>query len=248
MKVNTGIFSAILLFLAATIVSAEGRYESEKKTVKYDNVNQLDVSNVTGKIDITGWNQNYVEVTYLKKARDEKDLEDIGIDIDRRDDVLYIVTDMPWRCRNCAVDYEISVPEKFKSIVAETVTGSVSIDNMKFVDEIAAKSTTGSINGDFGARDIEADVVTGSIKLFIDNIPDDGRIEAETVTGSINVKVPGDFQADVDLSAVTGSVGTDFDMDRVELKKKNKLEARIGNGRIICNLSTVTGSIHLGAL
>ena len=225
---------------------AWGRYESKKETVTFKNIKELDVSNVTGSINITGWNKDYVEVTYTKKARNEENLDEIDVDIDQRGDVLYIVTDLPWRCKQCAVNYDIYIPEKFSSLEAKTVTGSLDIQKIKYVDEFAANSTTGSIDGEISARTIEANVVTGSIKLYVNEIAENGKIETETVTGSIKIFAPDDLQADIDLSAVTGSVNINYDLDRVRVKKKNKLRATIGNGDIICRMSTVTGSIYLG--
>ncbi len=222
------------------------RYESKKETVKFENIKELDVNNVTGSITITGWDKNYVEVTYTKKAKHEDDLDEIDVDIDQRGDALYIVTDLPWRCKGCAVDYDILIPQKFKSLKAETVTGSVDVQKLDYVDELITKSTTGSIDADASARIIEANVVTGSIKLYLNNIADNGEIDAETVTGSIKIYAPADLSATVDASAVTGSVNVDYDIDNVRVKKKNKLRGTIGNGDINCNMSTVTGSIYFG--
>ena len=168
------------------------------------------------------------------------------MDIDQRGDALHIVTDLPWRCKGCAVDYDIFIPEKFNSIEAETVTGSVDIRKIEYVDEVMTKSTTGSIHAEISARIIEANVVTGSVKIYIQEIAKNGEIDAETITGSIKIYAPADLNADIDASAVTGSVNVDYDFDNVRVKKKNKLRGTIGDGDIKCKMSTVTGSIRLG--
>lgn len=237
----------IILSISVISACAGGRYESKKETVKFKNIKELDVSNVTGSINIIGWNKDEVEITYTKKAKHEEDLDKIDVDIDQRGDALHIVTDLPRRCKNCAVNYDIYIPEKFHLLEAKTVTGSVDVEKIKYVDEFAANSTTGSINAEISARIIEANVVTGSIKLYIDDITKDGEIDAETITGSIKVYAPDDLQADIDFSAVTGSVNVDYDLDKVRVKKKNKLRGTIGNGDIMCSMSTVTGSIYLGS-
>ena len=67
----------IFLFIASITIYA---MESKQETVKFENIKELDVSNVTGSINITGWDKDYVEVTYTKKAQYEDDLEDIDVD------------------------------------------------------------------------------------------------------------------------------------------------------------------------
>lgn len=245
-KINFNILLLTLFCIGIISAIADGRYESKKETVKYEKVNELKVSNVTGGITVTGWDKDYVEITYTKKARNEDDLDDIDVDITQRGDALYIVTDLPWRCKQCGVEYDIFLPEKFKSLEAETVTGSVNIAKMEFVDDFAVKSTTGSINAELSARLINANVVTGGITLRLKDVAEKGEIKAEAVTGSIKIYAPENLQADLDCSAVTGSVDIDdYTLDRVRVKKKNKLKATIGEGNIPCRLSTVTGSISL---
>ena len=238
----------IFVMLLVGVMSAceDDRYESKKETVKYDNIKELDVSNVTGSISITGWDKDYVEVTYTKKAKHEDDLDEIDVDIDQRGDALYIVTDLPWHCKGCAVEYDIFIPQKFNSIKSETVTGSVDVRKIDYVDELITKSTTGSIDAEASACIVEANVVTGSVKLYLNDIADNGEIDAETVTGSIKIYAPADLSADIDASAVTGSVNVDYDIDNIRVKKKNKLRGTVGDGDIKCNMSTITGSIYIG--
>jgi hypothetical protein len=245
LKKNTIVNTLVLfIFLSTFFLFAT---ESKQETSKYDNIKELDVSNVTGSINVTGWDKDYVEVTYTKKARYEDDLEEIDVDIEQRGDVLHIVTDLPWRCKKCEVKYDIFIPKKFNLIEAKTVTGSVDIQKIEYVDEILTSSTTGSIDAECSARLIEANVVTGSIKLYIQDIAKNGEINAETVTGGIKIYAPADLSADVDASAVTGSVDVDYEFNKVRVKKNSKLRGTIGNGDVMCSLSTVTGSIYMGS-
>ncbi|HES59461.1 MAG: DUF4097 family beta strand repeat protein [Calditrichaceae bacterium] len=244
MKKNYKTISIMFFLLMSFLMLSAG--ESKQETLKFERIKELEVSNITGRINITGWDKDFVEVTYTKKAQYEDDLEDIDVDIDQRGDALHIVTDLPWRCKKCEVDYDIFVPEKFNLIEAKTVTGSVDVQKIHFVDEITTHSTTGSINAEISARIIEANVVTGSIKLYIQDIPKDGEITAEAVTGGIKIYAPADLSADVDASAVTGGVDIDYEFNKVRVKKRSKIRGTIGNGDVMCNLSTVTGSIYLG--
>ena len=245
MKINYTI-SVLMIFLFVASITIYAM-ESNQETVKFENIKELDVSNVTGNINIAGWDKDYVEVTYTKKAQDEGDLEDIDVDIEQRGDALHIVTDLLWRCKKCIVDYDIFVPEKFNLIEAKTVTGSVDVQKISYVDKISTHSTTGSIDAEFSARIIEAKVVTGSIKLNIPDIAKDGEINAKTVTGGINIHAPKGLSADVDASVVTGSVNVNYEFEKVRVKKNSKLRGTIGSGDVKCNLSTVTGSIYLGS-
>ena len=66
-KINFNILLLTLFCIGIMSAIADGRYESKKETVKYEKVNELKVSNVTGGITVTGWDKDYVEITYTQK-------------------------------------------------------------------------------------------------------------------------------------------------------------------------------------
>jgi DUF4097 and DUF4098 domain-containing protein YvlB len=219
--------------------------ETEKQTNGYHGVTELDVSNVTGDIEILSWEKDYVEVTYVKKAENDEKLNDIIIDINQKGKMLSIDTDMPKNCRRCNVTYTITLPMDFYYLEANTITGDVYGRNLGTVQKFEAKSTTGDIDVNVTGEAFKFSVVTGDIDLHINKLPENGRITIETITGSVDVTVPENFEPDLYLATITGSVRTNIDLDKTSIKKRNKLEGVRGAGSWICKISAVTGSIDL---
>jgi DUF4097 and DUF4098 domain-containing protein YvlB len=239
-KLISGVFILYVLLVIPALAS-----ETEKQTNTYKGVSELDVSNVTGDIELSSWDKDYVEVTYVKKAEDEEKLDDIIVDINQKGNLLTIDTDMPRNCRRCNVTYTISIPMDFSYLEANTVTGDVYARNLGIVQKFEAKSTTGDIDANLSGESFKLNVVTGDIDLRIDKIYKPGKIAIETITGSVNVSVPEKFSSDIYLSTITGSVRTNFELDKTNIKKKNKLEGVVGDGKGDCNITAITGSIDL---
>ena len=133
----------------------------------------------------------------------------------------------------------------FSYLEANTVTGDVYARNLGIVQKFEAKSTTGDIDANLSGESFKLNVVTGDIDLRIDKIYKPGKIAIETITGSVNVSVPEKFSSDIYLSTITGSVRTNFELDKTNIKKKNKLEGVVGYGKGDCNITAITGSIDL---
>ena len=82
-KLISGVFILYVLLVIPALAS-----ETEKQTNTYKGVSELDVSNVTGDIELSSWDKDYVEVTYVKKAEDEEKLDDIIVDINQKGNLL----------------------------------------------------------------------------------------------------------------------------------------------------------------
>jgi DUF4097 and DUF4098 domain-containing protein YvlB len=245
------LFFFILVLLLANLYSCSvsqdnSRYlESDEKTDSFSNVTELTIQNIAGDIEITSWAKDIVEVTYIKKAKSKTLLEDIEVTVEQHADRLSIETELPKFSGRCSVQFLISIPQKFQSIDAKTVTGSIHLKEVGYVEKLTGKSTTGSIKGDISFKNTELKVVTGSVDLDIQKFRDDGTIDIHVTTGRVKIYAPSNFDAEVDLKAVTGSIATDFPVVTTGTIKGNRLVGKIGKGTASCTVKTVTGSISL---
>ena len=245
------LFFFILVLLSTNLCSCSvsqdnSQYlESDEKTDSFNNVTELRVQNITGNIEITSWEKDFVEVTYIKKAKTKSLLEEIEVTIEQHANKLSIETDLPKFSGRCSVQFLISIPKTFNSIYAKTVTGSIYLKAVGYVENLTAKSTTGSIKGGLSFKNADLKVVTGSVNLDIREISDDGAIDIHVTTGRVKIYAPTDFDAEVDFKAVTGSISTDFSVVTTGTIKRNRLVGKIGEGAASCIVRTVTGSISL---
>ena len=172
-------------------------------------------------------------------------MEEIEVTIEQQDSKLIIETDLPKFSGRCSVQFLISIPKTFSSIYAKTVTGSINLKEVGYVEDVTAKSTTGSIKGELSFKKADLSVVTGGVELDIQEFSDDGVIDIHVTTGRVKIYAPADFDAEVDFKAVTGSISTDFPVETIGTIKRNRLVGKIGNGAASCTVRTVTGSISL---
>lgn len=245
------LFFLIFIFLFTNFCFCSGlqdnsQYlETDETTNSFNNVTELRIQNITGNIEITSWEKDFVEVTYIKKAKRKSLLEEIEVTIEQQDSKLIIETDLPKFSGRCSVQFLISIPKTFSLIYAKTVTGSIDLKEVGYVENLTGKSTTGSIKGELSFKNADLNVVTGSVDLDIQEISDDGTIDINVTTGRVKINAPADFDAEVDFKAVTGSISTDFSVVTTGTIKRNRLVGKIGEGTALCTVRTVTGSINL---
>jgi len=238
---------SLLIALFQCSISEEefSKVKTEQATKTFESITELEIENVTGSIEISNWDKDFVEVTYIKKAKTQRLLEKIEVNFEQRSNLLSVKTELPKKCHRCSVKYLVSIPGSFESIDTKTVTGSVLFNDLKYVGQLRGTSITGSIKGSVSCKDVELDVTTGRIDLELVEISDDGSIDIHVITGGVKLTAPSNFNAEVDFKAVTGSIRTDFSVETVGKIARNRLEGTIGNGAIPCSIQTVTGSIHL---
>jgi DUF4097 and DUF4098 domain-containing protein YvlB len=248
-RIKLFFFILVLLFTnlySCSVSQDNSQYlEREEKTDSFNNIAELKIQNITGDIEITSWEKDIVEVTYIKKAKTKSLLEDIEVTIEQHADRLSIETDLPKFSGRCSVQFLISIPQKLSSIYAKTVTGSVHLKAVGYVENLMGRSTTGSIKGEISFKKADLNVVTGGVDLDIQEFRDDGVIDIHVTTGRVKIHAPADFNAAVDFKAVTGSISTDFSVETTGTIKRNRLVGKIGRGIGSCTVRTVTGSISL---
>jgi DUF4097 and DUF4098 domain-containing protein YvlB len=123
-----------------------------------------------------------------------------------------------------SVNGAITAEDMGRFVRAESVNGSVRVSTKQWAE---LSSVNGSIEGSMGAADW-----TGTLKI-------------STVNGSIDLKMPAEFNADVHFSSVNGHLNSDFPLTVNGSLSGHRLEGRIGNGGRKLILDTVNGSVRL---
>lgn len=135
------------------------------------------------------------------------------------------------------VAFTVSVPAGV-DLRGQTVTGALRADGMQSNVEFLA------VTGDVFVTTTElaeAAIVTGNINASV-GLADWGRdLSFAAVTGNLTVTIPSTTNAVVALSAVTGSVNSDFSLNQTA----TGLAGTIGSGGPLLSVSTVTGNVLL---
>jgi hypothetical protein len=224
---------------------------------------ELEIRNVSGPIAVEGWNQDYVQVRYVKKARTARYLEEFEIEIEPRGSRLSIhpiYRNMP-RSPFGSVSFDVKVPSSIEEIRANNISGIINIGNMGAGIEqtletvsgridtersgnLKAKSISGSIHFASSGKTLDINSTSGRIHGEILGLDPGGSVEIGTISGAVELEVFSGLDADMRLQSVSGSISCDFPVQIIE-QKRNKLEGTVGDGTVPFEVKTVSGRIRL---
>ena len=165
-------------------------------TVRLDRGGAVDLSLISGKIRVTGWDRPDVKVSAtIESGRLRFDANSSRVSLSVED------TDNEGRRRNRHnnvgdAQYVISVPRGSR-LIMEAVSGDVMAKGSQ--GEIEANSVSGDVDVSDGVRAVSAESVSGSVHASQVN----GNLRTETVSGDLRAEnVSGNVQA----SSVSGTI------------------------------------------
>jgi hypothetical protein len=221
----------------------------------------IEVKGIIGSIDAQPASGNEVEVTAIKREGRRGRVEDVRIEAVRHDDGVTICALYPsrrgrenecdvgdrWHSNNddndVRVDFVVRVPRGVH-FMGRTVSGSV--DAIDLPADAKASSVSGDVEVS-AAGVVEASTVSGSIRATMGSARPGRDLSFNTVSGSITLYVPANFQADFDAETLSGDIDSDFPIS-VRRHRYVGVSAygRIGDrGGHALSMETVSGSIRL---
>lgn len=235
------IATALVGFALAATASAQ----DFQKTYRIGAGGQIRIGNVSGDVIVTGYDGDSIVVTGTKKGRD-RDM----IEIEDRSGTANVDVGVryPKRC-NCdaSILFEVQVPRSVKYDFDQI--GSVSGDVR--VTGVTGRLNASAVSGDVHITDVSGSVsasaVSGDIQVEINRVDGSDDMKFNTVSGDVTVMLPGNLDADVDMSSFSGSIKTDFAIEvRSErYGSRNSARAKLGEGSRRLKMSSVSGDISL---
>lgn len=147
-------------------------------------------------------------------------------------------------------------------VKAGTVSGEIYMENITGRADI--KSTSGEIKVKGGKGSIEANVVSGDIELTDVSLAEEieassisgdidleceflpgGDYEFHTISGEVNIKLPGNSDFDLRTKTMSGGIDCDFEIRISGKIERKKLQGTVGKGGASLEISTLSGDINL---
>ncbi len=224
---------------------------------------KLSIENFNGSIQVTGWDQNTIDISGTKYGETEALKNSIKVDIQATGGVARIKTIRPegshWSW-NMGVKYVVKVPRRTELENILSSNGSITVEEI----EGAAKLTTsnGAIratklkgvltattsNGAIHTKDLlgvsTVKTSNGAIHLEMTETPK-SDVRATTSNGSITVKMPAHANAHIKASTSNAMVKSDYPLVGVTEAKPKKVDSMIGGGGPVLELTTSNGMIHI---
>ncbi len=263
-RLNILILAGVLILLLGGAARAAVHQEEFQKVLPLSAKGTFSLKNVNGKVMITTWNEDKVEIKALKKTdKAAENLQKVKIEVTSTAESVSVDTIYP-KIKNLgvSVDYEIKVPEgirlaevhsvngglnltgPFGRADASTVNGGIHIENAS--GELVLETTNGDLKAVNVRGGVKAHTTNGSISL---NLPAlDADVEAETTNGGIELRLsaPQETNATLDAETTNGSISFDFPVTVQSLEKsKRHLRGQLGQGGPLISLKTVNGSVRL---
>jgi DUF4097 and DUF4098 domain-containing protein YvlB len=163
-------------------------------TVRLDRGGVVDLSLISGRIRVTGWDRQDVKISASIDRgviRFNANSSRVSMSVDDNDDNRN-------HGRHSVGDarYEVSVP-RWSRLILEAVSGDVSASGSQ--GEIEASSVSGEVDVTGGARDVSVESVSGSVRAAQVN----GNLRAESVSGDVRAET---VSGSVEASSVSGSI------------------------------------------
>jgi len=257
-------FQGALRLWAPRRLDWSGPWEREEGVEELEGgFSSLSVANVSGPVQIEGWNENRIRVRWEKQARGRQALQDLRIQIERQGQALSVrpIYPTPAGLRFGSVSFQIRVPAGLKEIKVRNVSGRIQVRGLESEaaqdletvsgsietersGDLRLKSVSGSIDFSFAGSRLSARSISGRISGAIRGLKPGGSVDIDAVSGAVELEAFAGLDAALNLSSVSGSISCDFPVQILQ-KKRNRLEGRIGGGAAPLTIKTVSGGIRL---
>jgi hypothetical protein len=194
------------------------------------------IDNFNGSVDITGWDQNTVDISGTKYAESESLLHAMQIEASSSGNAVRIKTSRPDPNHgNMGAKYVIRVPRHTVLEDVRSSNGSLRVEDIDGNAHLATSNGSihlGKIHGNVEARTSNGSVEVSEI---------DGSFEAETSNGGIRAHLH-DTESGHPIRLSTSNGGIDLQVDS---PRQNDVVASTSNGPITVRMpGNVNASLH----
>ncbi|MBL8270400.1 DUF4097 family beta strand repeat-containing protein [Steroidobacter sp.] len=199
---------AVLSMALLTMAAPHAGAEEVSKTQPADARGEVEIVNVAGSVEVSGWDRAEVQV----KADLGKSVE--RLDFDRDGTRTYIKVVLPKMGGSSgASDLIIKVPRD-SGLIVKTVSADQRIGGVRGMQRLQAVS--GDIDTEFGPGELELKTVSGNIVARGDG---KGLVRATSISGDIDISKAG---PELDLNTVSGDMVVSAErLERGRIKTTN---------------------------
>jgi DUF4097 and DUF4098 domain-containing protein YvlB len=226
----------------------------------------ITIKNVSGDINISGYDGATVEVTAYKEGRDRDSVSVENLSTANR---VSLRAEYEEHC-NCdaSLRFEVKVPRSVRfnfdkistasgNLTAENVTGHVEMTTASgevtlsgVSGEIRASSASGNVKVKDAAGRVSATSASGDVEVELTRVEGDGDMRFSTASGNVHVRLPASIDATVEMSTVSGSLETNLPIEVREDEHGPGKRARgqLGGGSRLLKISSASGDVSLKSL
>lgn len=246
------LLGAILALVFSAYAHAQEFTEEFHHTYPLAANGTVDISNVNGRVRISGTDAAEVKVDAIKRAETKQKLDDARIEVNSSADSFELRTRYPehdswFHSYNnpASVEYTITIPRGVR-LRASVVNSPLEVSGI--TGEVRASTVNAEVTASGLANSAEVTTVNSRAEADFDSWPSSGHIRVHSVNGSAIVVIPANANADVRAHSVNGSIHSDFNLpvERPRYGPGSRLEGKIGGGGgPEVELDTINGGIQI---
>lgn len=224
----------------------------------------IGVRNVSGDVEVTGYDGDQVVIQGFKEGRDRDviEVEDLSgaNNVDIR--VKY-----PRDCHNCnaSIRFVVQVPRSARytlnpissasgNIKLTGVNGDIKVSTASgdvLVSGVAGSVQASTASGEMSVREVagtvSASTASGNVEVEIARLEGAENMKFSSASGDVNVRLPSSLDADVSMSTASGQIKTNFPLEVKESKygSGSRAQGRLGSGARTLRISTASGNVSL---
>jgi hypothetical protein len=226
---------------------------------------RIELSNVAGKVTVRGWDRNDVQLTGTLS-------DGLQLNVPRSVELLLSTVSASQeisgidvrRLQADTVSGSLSASGRSGDSKLNTVSGSVNarLQTPRLdVNTVSGRiEAGGGVSGDIGAQtvsgrvDVDAgrvqrlvvETVSGSVDLAAAGLAPGGRINVESVSASVNLRLPRTVSAQLSVNSFSGSINSDAgDVERPRYGPGSRLDTRLGGGDGDIRIQSHSGSVQV---
>lgn len=261
MRSMTRLAAALCLLLSA--FAAQGAAQEFQKSYRLGEGGVINIRNVSGDINIRGYDGDVVTVSGFKEGRDQDkvDIEDTSGGNNISIGVRY--------ARNCNCDasvrFEVQVPRntRYDFNKISTASGNITVASLAgdllvhtasgdvTVSDVTGRLNAATASGEMKVRNARGTVTarsaSGNVDVQISRLEGTGNMEFASASGDVRVSAPADLDGNVEMASATGDVRTDFPLqvEKREYGPGERASGRLGSGSRLLRISSASGNVSL---
>ena len=227
----------------------------------------VEIANVSGDINLTGYDGTSVVVSAYKEGRDRDMVEVVD---ESTQGSVRLRAEYPHDCRNCnaSLRFEVRVPRSSNisfdkistasgNVKAEgfsgrihlsTASGDVTVRGVG--GEIKAASASGSVRVSDTTGTVNASTASGDVEVELNRVEGPGDMRFSSASGDVHVRLPSNIDARVSMSTVSGDIETNFPIEvrRERYGAGSRAEGQLGSGARLLKISSASGNVSLKSI
>ncbi len=233
--------AVILAGISARLAQAQDFH----KTYTIGTRGHLLIRNISGDVKVTGYRGDGIVVDAYRVGRD-RDLLRVDDQSSADSISLRVIYPEHGNC-NASVNFDVKVPigVEYNFDRLASVSGNVTIASVR------GRLKAESVSGNVAVRDVSgmvsASSVSGDVDVEITHLEGTGEMKFGSVSGNVNVRAPSNLDADIEMSTVSGSLKTDFQIEVQERRygPGRSARGRLGSGTSNLRITSVSGRVSL---